>query len=369
MTKEQTLPPMDDTSSMSNGQTEADLFDAVLQNSDFAREAGAIQEPLPELEEEEVDPEESYEEEDPSEYEESDTEEESEEEEVEADDEDDDEEESTQDADVYTADDLDLDAKVRVKIDGEELDVSFADLLKGYQTDASLSKKGRELGEARKALEEEREEALSEVRELGKASAAVLVGEEQSLAKQYHDLEAKIEKAREEGDTFEVSELKDKREQVQKKYWDARKKREGLLENLQVQEQKIIQEEWQQQVQYFTETIDEHVPGFNAELANEIRDFALGEGIDEDFVNTIVDPVLVRVLNDYRVLKQGVSKGQAKRKAVPAKKAIPAKKAKTSERKKEDKAKMVKARAFREDASKEDQMDFLRQYAANSLKL
>ena len=32
-----------------------------------------------------------------------------------------------------------------------------------------------------------------------------------------------------------------------------------------------------------------------------------------------------------------------------------------------DKEKMVKARAFKEGASKDDQMDFLRQYASNSL--
>ena len=359
-----TLPSQDDLSDVSStGQTEAELLDAVLRGSDFIEN----EEPLPEEEIPEVDPDESEEIEDPEESEESVTEEEDDEEAEEVEGEDD--EESTQEPDIYTADDLDLDAKVRVKIDGEEVDVSFEELLKGYQTDASISKKGRELGEARKELEEERAQALEQVQELGKASTAILLGSEQNLAQEYHEIESKIEKAREEGDTYEVNELKDKREQVQKKYWKARKDREGLQSKLQEQEQQIQNEAWEKQLQYFSETIEEEVPGFNAELAAEIREFAIGEGLEESIVDTIADPVIVRVLNDYRKLKQGVTKGEAKRKAAPQKKAVPAKKAKSKSKVAEDKSKMRKARAFREDASPDEQMDFLREYAQNSLKL
>ena len=57
------------------------------------------------------------------------SEEEVEEESDEDGDESEEEESPTQEVNVYTADDLDLDALVRVKIDGEEVDVSFSDLL------------------------------------------------------------------------------------------------------------------------------------------------------------------------------------------------------------------------------------------------
>ena len=360
-----TLPTQDDLSQVSsNGQTEAELLDAVLRGSDFIES-----EPLPEEEIPEVDSDESDEIEDPEESDESVTEDEYEEEAEETEDEDDSEEESTQETEVYTADDLDLDAKVRVKIDGEEVDISFEELLKGYQTDASISKKGRELGEARKELEGQKAAALQELQELGQASTAVLLGQEQTLAKEYHEIEAKIEKAREEGDTYEVNELKDKREQAQKKYWKARNEREGLQTKLKEQQEKVEEQEWGKQLQYFSDTIEDMVPGFNADLAAEIRGFAIGEGLDEQLVDTIIDPVIVRVLNDYRKLKQGVSKGEAKRKAAPTKKAVPAKKAKSKAKVQEDKNKMTKARAFREDASSDDQMAFLREYAQNSLKL
>lgn len=364
MTDNTTLPPMDDSVSMSStGQTEDALLDAVLRGSDFTKDL-YDEEPLPEMEENEVDPVESDEEEDPEGSDETVTEEESEEEEVEDTDED---AEATQEAEYYTADDLDLDALVRVKIDGEEVDVSFADLLKGYQTDASISKKGRELGEARKALEEERNNAMREVQEIGQASAAVLMGTEQNLAKEYHDLDKAIDKAREEGDTYELNELKDKREQVQKKYWNARKQREGLQERLKEQQEKVSEELWQKQLSYFNETIQDEVPGFDADMAAEIRSFAISEGIPEDVVDTIADPVVVRILNDFRKLKQGVTKGEAKRKAVPAKKAVPMKKGKTKQEQKQSKQAIIKQRAFSQDASQDDQMAFLRDYAANSL--
>jgi len=363
MTDNTTLPAMDDNVQMSdNGQTEQSLLDAVLSNSDFIENEAS----LPNEEVPEVDPVESDEVEDPEESDETVTEEGDEEEVDETEDED---AEATQETDVFTADDLDLDAKVRVKIDGEELDVSFADLLKGYQTDSSLSKKGRELGEAKKALEDERAQALAEVQELGNASAAILVGTEQNLAKEYHDIEAKIDTAREAGDTYEVSELKDQREQVQKRYWNARKQREGLQEQLKVQQQSVQEQLWEEQLTYFNDNIEAQLPGFNAEMAAEIRNFAVGEGVSEGLVDSIVDPNIVRLLNDYRVLKQGVTKGQAKRKAAPSKKAVPTKKAKSPNRQKQDASKMTKARAFREDASSDDQMAFLRDYAANSLKL
>ena len=359
----ESLPVMDDIPAQDNGPTEQELLDAVLSQSAF------IQESLPDEEIPEVDPSESDYEEDPEESEEvvnDESEEEDEDtEEVEEEDEDA-SEDATQDDSVFTTDDLDLDAKVRIKIDGEEVDVSFSDLLKGYSTEQSLSAKGRELGEARKALEAEKAEQLEEINKIGQASAAVLFQDEQNFAKAYHDIEAKIKEARASGDTYELSELKDKREEAQSKYWDARKKREGLVKNLEEQQNTLFQKQWQERIEYFNNNIKEYVPDFNEEMAQDLRKFALDEGLPEELLNSITDPAIVKFVNDYRLLKTGVDKGAAKRKSAPTKK-VPVKKAKSNAKKKSDKDSMVKARAFREGASQDDQMDFLRQLANRSL--
>jgi len=362
----ESLPDMDDIPvQAATGPTEQELLDAVLQNTGF------LEGSLPDEEIPEVDPSESdYEEEDPEESDEVVNEEDEEEvedtDEVEEEDEDASEEDATQDDSVFTPDDLDLDAKLRVKIDGEEVEVSFSDLIKGYSTEQSLSTKGRELGEARKQLEAEKAEQLSEIGKLGQASSAILMSQENTLAKEYHNIEAQIKKARADGDTFELAELKDKREEVQQRYWQARQQREGLVETLEKQQREVFEKQWKEQLDNFYEKIEEYVPGFNEEVASELREFAISEGLPEDLLNGITDPAVVKFVNDYRMLKQGVSKGEAKRKAAPTKK-VPVKKAKSPTKKKEDKAKIVKARAFREDASQEDQMDFLRQIASRSL--
>lgn len=360
-----TLPVQDDISN--TGPSEQELLDAVMANSPIMEEIDAP--PLPEEEDQVQDPVDAEDDEDPVEEEavSEDDGEGVEELEEELEDGDDAEEASTDVPDVYTADDLDLDAKLMVKIDGEEQEVSFGDLIKGYQTDSHLSKKGREISEAQKAFETERDQKLKEADELVQASSVALYQTEQGYAKEYQDFEAKINKAREDGDTFELSELKDKRELVQKKYWEARREREGLLENLQKQNQKRQEEAFNEQLQNFHKEIPGLIPDFDEKVAMSIRDFAVERGISEGLLDSIVDPNIVKFIDDFRRREQGISKGTAKRKALPAKKAVPAKKSKAPAKKKQDAEKMVKARAFREDASPEDQMAFLRQHASKSL--
>ena len=361
----ETLPVMDDFPAEDLGPTEAELLDAVMSSTQFLEDG---ERPLPDEEIPEVDPSESeYEEEDPEDSEEV-VNEEDEEDVVEEVDEDEVEEdaEATLEDMIYTTDDLDMDAKVRVKIDGEEMDVSFSDLIKGYSTEQSLSTKGRELGEARKQLEEEKAKQMEEINKLGTASSQILMAQENALSKAYHDIENKIKKARASGDTFELNDLKDKREDVQSKYWAARKRRETLMDTLEKQQASVFEKQWQDSVNYFHEHINEYVPDFSEEVAMDLRSFALEEGLPEELINSITDPRIVKFVNDYRMLKTGVDKGKAKRKQAPAKK-VPVKKAKNEKQKKASKDSMVKARAFREDASEQDQMDFLRQIASRSL--
>jgi len=362
MSEQESLPAMDDV--QTDGPSEQELLDAVIANSEIMNEVAP---PPPTEEMSDEDPVDSEEEvEDPDSEEAVSEEVEEEVEEVEEEDEGEDDA-STQEPDVYTADDLDLDALVSVKIDGEETSVSFGDLIKGYTTEQSLSKKGRELGEARKELDAERENKLTELEQTAAASHQMLLGAEENFAKEYHDIEAKIKKAREDGDTYELSELKDKREQAQQRYWGARRQREGLIQQVSDQRDKFQQEQLQQQLTHFQEVIPDLIPDFNDDLAGQIRQFALDEGIAEGLLDSVVDPNIVKFIDDYRRLKQGVKKGAAKRKAVPAKKALPTKKAASPTKKKQNAQAQRKAKAFSENASQEDQMAFLRDYASNSL--
>ena len=346
-----------DDSTATDSRTEEQLLADIVANSEFT-ESLPNEQDVPEL-----DTEETAEDPDAEESENEEVEEEVETEEVEATDEDD---TSTQESEVYATEDLDLDAKVAIKIDGKDTEVSFSDLIKGYSTEQHLSNEGRKLGDARKQLDEEYEKKFKEINDLGQASSAVLYREEQALAKEYHDIESQIDQARKDGDTYEVNELKDKREQAQKNYWNARNGREQLVKQVQAQVQEQNTKQWNEQLESFNKAIPEMIPDFNEKTAVAIREFAIAEGIQPEILDTIVDPVIVKFVDDYRRLKQGVTKGSAKRKATVVKKA-PVRKAKTRSQKEVDQETKIRQRAFAEDSSNEDQMAFLRGLANKSL--
>ena len=352
-----------DDSIATGGQTEEQLLADIVQNSQFVQ-------PLPNEQVPELDPEDTVTE-DPEVTEESvseEVEEESEEDIVEATDEDATEEVATQEAEVYTVDDLDMDAKVAIKIDGEETEVSFSDLIKGYSTEQHLSKKGRELGDARKGLDEEYKNKFDELSKMSQASLAVLYADEQKYSQEYHELESQIETARKDGDTFQINELKDQRELVQKNYWASRNKREQLSKTIEQQTVEQNQKVWNEQLKYFNETIPTLIPGFDDNIAKEIRKFAIDEGISAEVLDTIADPMIVKFVDDYRKLKQGINKGTVKRKATITKKA-PLRKAKTVSKKADDKATALRNKTLSGKASDSEQMDFLRTLAQRSLNL
>jgi len=350
--------PMDDSVPMDTSQTEEALLADIIRNSEFVDTLPDEQ--VPQLDAEESD------EEDPEESDETDNVDEEDEDEIEEEETADEDDESTQEADVYTPDDLDLEAQVLVKIDGEEVAVSFSDLIKGYSTEQHLSNEGRKLGDARKQMEEEYESKVGEINNMAQASAAVLYSSEQQFSKEYHDIEKAIEKAREEGDTYEVNELKDRREQAQKSYWDARNQREKLVEGIQKQTEEQQAKAWQEQLDHFNKSIPDMIPDFDQDTAMAIREFAIEEGIAPELLDTVADPVIIKFVDDYRRLKQGVSKGTAKRKTKAVKKA-PIRKTKTRKQKEVDEQTRIRERALSEDSSPDDQMEFLRGLAQRSL--
>ena len=190
------------SASFDDGSYSADLeaksLDDILRNSPAANLLGLPEkeESLPEEDDSVPSPEDSSEEEEaPQETDDEsendlDEEEESSDSEEEKTDEDD---TSTQESDVYAPDDLDLEASVLVKIDGEETAVTFSDLIKGYSTEQHLSNKGRELGDARKQMDEEYNSKIQEISGMSQASAAILYNAEQQYSKEYHEIEKAIQ--------------------------------------------------------------------------------------------------------------------------------------------------------------------------------
>jgi len=254
------------------------------------------------------------------------------------------------------------DIMVTHKIDGEEVTLPLSEWVAGSATKQHLSKQGREIGEARKSLEEERTQKLGEIENLASIVASEVYIDETNHQKEYHEISQKLITAQKEGDTYEIGELSQQQTKAQTEYWAARKKRETLSAQVEQQKQQLQQEQFNESVKHFNDTITDMIPDWNPDVQKSVREFALSEGLPEALVNVVSDPNLVKFVDEFRRLKQGVESGAKKRAKIPAKK-IPAKKAKTPAKQKQDQAAMTKARAFKENSTKEEQIDFLKRFA------
>jgi hypothetical protein len=278
---------------------------------------------------------------------------------------------STQDtADLPTEEDIDWEYKVPVTIDGKTEYFTLEELRKGYATDQHLSQKGRELGELKKQVEQERTQKLEELVQLGTVLHEELSAAETELGQEYHKLTAQIEKARDEGDTYTARELKEKRESVQEKYWEMRVKREERTKAIvdKIQEQQAVEQE--KLLKEYNENIVQMIPDYSDKIAKSIREFALAEGIPEELLGSIYDPRIVKFVDDFRRLKQAKDVGSAKRKAAPVStKSVPLKKGTPANVKEKAKVDESRMKVLSGQADKQEELDFLKRISSVSKKL
>jgi hypothetical protein len=372
-----TSTPASEISSQSfdDGSNSADLevksLDDILRNSPAAELLGLNKESLPEEGDDVPSPDEVSEEEA---QEENDTESENDldEEEESSDSEEDntaEDDTSTQNADLPSEEDIDWEYRVPVTVDGKTEYVTLEEIRKGYSTDKHLSQKGRELGELKKQIDQERAEKLQEIIQLGTVINEELTAVETSLAQQYHKVKGEIDKAREEGDTYTARELKEQLEDVQEKYWKARNKREEQTKAVveQIQAQQIEQQ--QVLLRQYEENIVTLIPDYSEKVAKSIREFAIKEGIPEQLLEAVYDPNVVKFINDYRKLKTAKETGEVKRKASPNVKSIPSKKGTPTSQKEKQAVNQNRSKVLSGQGSKQDELDFLKRISSVSKKL
>ena len=262
---------------------------------------------------------------------------------------------------VYDLNDLD-EFSVNVKIDGEEIPVSLQELVKGYATNQSLSKKGRELGDARKQLDVERESKIAEIDGVLGAASDILMKTENKLAAEFHSFDEQIKEAREDGDTYRVQDLKDKKEQAQEKYWSARNEREAMVASANKQKADIEGNQFNERAQVFSQEITKAIPDWSEEVATDIREFVLSKGIPAEYLPQMMDANIIKFIDEFRRSEQARSVGAKKRQAKPVKAAPPMKQdvlGKQAQQVAEN-----RDRVFSGDASKGEQDAFLKNLAA-----
>jgi len=276
---------------------------------------------------------------------------------------------STQEADLPAEEDIDWEYKIPVKVDGKVEYKTLEEVRKGFATNQHLSQKGRELGEVKKQVEEKANAQLNELVQIGTVLHEELTAVETQLATEYTKIVKQIEKAQEDGDTYTARELKEKRDDLQEKYWKTRTKREESAKKVVEKIQAKQREEQEKLLDQFNKDIVDIIPGFDEKLGKSIREFALKEGIPGEILNHVYDARIVRALNEYRLLKTAKESGVQKRKAALKVKSIPSKKGPTQAQVTKRSSEDLRSKVFSGSAGKDEQNAFLKSISRLGQKL
>ena len=263
--------------------------------------------------------------------------------------EEDESEDATQESESSELDEIDMDFRVPVKVDGKDSEVSMEELVANYQTKQSQSKKGDELAAQTKELQATREQAEIYAR----VNAELIQREDAKDLSVLKHLQTQVDKAFEEDD-YQASKLNNKLGKAKEEYTSRKASRDNLMEGMVGSMNKQHQEQFAKEVEYFNEVVKDLIPDWSEDVAKSNRTFALSIGLDEAVVDTMTNPAMVKAIDGYRRLSENSDKGIAKRKKTPVKR-VPTKKPSSAKTKKSNRVDEARARTKKGKATSQDE--------------
>ena len=263
--------------------------------------------------------------------------------------EEDESEDAPQESELNELDEIDMDFRIPIKVDGEESEVSMEELVANYQTKQSQSKKGDELAAQAKELETTREQAEIYAR----VNAELIQREDAKDQSVLKHLQTQVDKAFEEDD-YQASKLNNKLGKAKEEYASRKASRDNLMQGMVGTMNQQHQEQFTKEVEHFNEVVKDLIPDWSEDVAKSNREFALSIGLDEAIVDTMTNPAMVKAIDGYRRLSENSNKGIAKRKKTPVKR-VPTKKPSSAKTKKSNRIDEARARTKKGKATSQDE--------------
>ena len=298
--------------SLNDGQP-IDIEEAILAKWDDAGEnqsSEAETEANPEVELEEEEPQETETEDLDDEDLEEDTDPE-EDEEADDDSTEDTEEAETEDDDQAKS--LSDDATVDVLVDGEKRSVSVSDLKRLYGQEQSLTRKSQETAAQRK----EAEAAMEKNHQVFQT----MLGKAEERWKPFSEVDMLLASKSMATEDFALL-----RKEAQVAFDDLRfltEESNAFYNDIQTKQKADQQDSAKQCVK----TLQEDIPEWSNKLYNDIRSYAVTQGLPEDQVNQYVDPNVIKLINKARLYDLGKQVSTVKKKAAATKKVLRSKRA------------------------------------------
>ena len=237
------------------------------------------------------------------------------EEESETDDEDE-EDDSEDETDEEEEVELDDETVVDIVVDGETKQASIKDLKRLYGQEASLTRKSQEASSQRKLADEQLQRA--------DASLQAMLSRAQERYKPYSEVDMLVASKQMNSDDFAALRAEAKQAEDDLKFLSEEADAFYDFVKKQNAEQK------QAQAKECVKVLQKELPEWNNQLYNDIRMYAVSQGLPEDNVNQITDPNAIMLLNKARLFDQTkkvatVKKAKASKKVLRSKKAPPSK--------------------------------------------
>ena len=295
-----------------------DVPDAILARWEDADEnqpsedgEGTADQPVEEAEEtvDEVDLTEA----DEADQDEEDEETELEEDEAETEDQEEDDEDDEDTVQLAQDDDI-----VEITVDGKVVQHSVAQLKRLAGQEASLTRKSQETASKRK----EAEDAISK----NHAVFQTLLAKAEERHKPYADVDMLLASKTMDAEDFaalrkeaaeSAAELKFLQEEADKFYQDIQTKQQAQMQDAAKECVRVLEED---------------IPEWNNDLYNEIRSYAVSQGLEQTEVDSYVDPAVIKILNKARLFDQGKQVATKKKKVAAKKKVLRSTKAPEGER-------------------------------------
>lgn len=191
------------------------------------------------------------------------------------------------------------DSFVKVRVGDEEHAVSVKDLTRLFGQEKSLTQKSMEVAEQRKTLD-------GKLAEQATAYTALL-----ERAKQRFEPYSKIDfmLAAKDLTTEEYNQL---RQAAQAAYEDMTFLQNGLnstMQQAQERQHNALVEQAKQSLKVLGGPVDQGgIEGFNEKLYDDIRDFGAKQGLSQQIIHNLVDPVAIRLMHSAMLYERGKSK-------------------------------------------------------------
>lgn len=204
----------------------------------------------------------------------------------------DDQDESDEDEKPKKA--LDDDAVVKVKVDGEELDVPVKDLKRLYGQEKALTRKSQEVAQERKRVEDNGARYV--------AGLSTLLEKARERFKPYAEIDWLV--AAQQLSPDELTALRTEARKASEDLQFLGTELDGVMRKADHERQQSLRKQAAAAIEYLKDE-KTGIKGWSDKVYDDIRTYAVGKGLDAGVVNELTDPIAIKIMHQSMLYEKG----------------------------------------------------------------